>query len=180
VTRAFVAICPPASVLDAVEVRTAPILIPEARRTPREQWHITVQFLGNNADVDAVAGALRDLRTSPGMVELVGAGAVGGTRNRGTVFALGARPLPWLTLLADEVTSRLRALGHERDPKPFLPHLTLARCKRRTDMSAAVEVVGVEPVGGPWRVDRMTVFESRTRREGAVHTARAEILLRDP
>ena len=48
VTRAFVAICPPPPVLDAVEARTAAVDIPGARRTPREQWHITVQFLGND------------------------------------------------------------------------------------------------------------------------------------
>jgi 2'-5' RNA ligase len=179
VTRAFVAICPPPPVLDAVEARTAAIDIPGARRTPREQWHITVQFLGNAADIDAVVGALSGLTTPAALVELVGAGAVGGTRNRGTVFALGARPLDWLTALADEVTARLTPLGYERDFKTYLPHLTLARCKRRTDMSGAVETVGPEPIGEPWRVDRMTVFESRTLREGAVHTPRGEVALTD-
>ena len=166
--------------LDAVEARTAAIDIPGARRTPREQWHITVQFLGNAVDIDAVVAALAGLTTPAAPVELVGAGAVGGTRNRGTVFALGARPLDWLTALADEVTARLLPLGYERDFKTYLPHLTLARCKRRTDMSAAVEAVGPAPIGEPWRVDRMTVFESRTLREGAVHTPRGEVVLQDP
>jgi 2'-5' RNA ligase len=175
-----VAICPPSSVLDAVEARAAAIEIPGARRTPREQWHITVQFLGNAADIDAVVGALHELHTAPAMVELVGAGAVGGTRNRGTVFALGARPLDWLTELADEVTDRLLPLGYERDYKTYLPHLTLARCKRRTDMSSAVHAVGAAPIGESWRVDRMTVFESQTLREGAVHTPRGEVVLQDP
>jgi len=180
VTRAFVAICPPPPVLDAVEARTAAVDIPGSRRTPREQWHITVQFLGNAADIEAVVGALHGMRTAPAMVELVGAGAVGGTRNRGTVFALGARPLDWLTELADEVTARLLPQGYERDFKTYLPHLTLARCKRRTDMSAAVDAVGPDRIGEPWRVDRVTVFESQTRREGAVHTPRGEVVLQDP
>jgi 2'-5' RNA ligase len=180
VTRAFVAICPPEAALDAVEARTAAVAVPGARRSPRAQWHITVEFLGNTADIDVVVGALRDLQTAPAMVELVGAGAVGGTRNRGTVFALGARPLDWLTALADEVAGRLLPLGYERDHKTYLPHLTLARCRKRTDMSAAVEAVGTEPIGAPWLVDRMTLFESQTLREGAIHTARGEVLLAGP
>ncbi len=166
--------------LDAVEARTASVDIPGARRTPRAQWHITVQFLGNDADIDAVIAALAGLTTPPAAVELVGAGPVGGSRNRGTVFALGARPLEWLTGLADEVTARLMPLGYERDYKTFLPHLTLARCKRRTDMSAAVDAVGRDPIGDAWRVDRMTVFESQTLREGAVHTPRGAVMLQDP
>ena len=89
--------------------------------------------------------------------------------------------MDWLTALADEVTGRLLAArATSAITRPICPHLTLARCKRRTDMSAAVEAVGPEPIGEPWRVDRMTVFESRTLREGAVHTPRGEVVLQDP
>jgi 2'-5' RNA ligase len=178
VTRAFVAIVPPEAVLDAVAARTSTVSLPDARFAPRAQWHVTVQFLGNHVDIDAVSAALEGLRATPAEVQLGGAGPVGGTKQRGTVFALGVRPWEWLNDLVDAVGERLAPLGHEPENRRYLPHLTLARCKRRTDMREAAAAVGPEPVGEPWLVDRVVLFESETRREGAVHTKVAEILLR--
>ena len=68
-TRAFVAVVPPASVLDAVARATAGIDVASVRRTTRAQWHVTLQFLGDVGDVDAVASALgRPLARPVGMV----------------------------------------------------------------------------------------------------------------
>jgi 2'-5' RNA ligase len=178
-TRAFVAIVPPETVLDAVAARTSAVTFPDARFAPRGQWHVTVQFLGNEADVDAIIGALDGLRIAPSNVQLAGAGPVGGVKQRGTVFALGVRPLEWLQELATAVGARLAPLGHELEDRPYLPHLTLARCKRRTDMRAAIAAVGPDPVGEPWLVERLVVFESQTRADGAVHTKRGDIRFED-
>ena len=111
------------------------------------------------------------------MVELVGAGAVGGTRTGHGVRARG-RPVGLVDRARGRGRGPVLAARATSPNKTYLPHLTLARCKRRTDMSAAVEAVGRDPIGEPWLVDRVTVFESRTLREGAVHTARGEIVLR--
>ena len=50
-TRAFVAIRPPSFVLDAVEQRVEHVAMPAGRRTPRDLWRITVQFLGDEVDI---------------------------------------------------------------------------------------------------------------------------------
>jgi 2'-5' RNA ligase len=178
VTRAFVAIRPPGSVLDAVEARTANVDVPGARRTPRAQWHITVQFLGDHADVDAVIGALQGLETRPGVIALNTAGPLGHEK-RSLVFSIGLREgIPWLRALADEVAGRLAALGNERDERPLLPHLTLARCRRATTMTAATRAVGAEPIGAPWLVEEVIVYESRLRHgEPADHVVRAQVPL---
>ena len=57
-TRAFVAICPPDAVLDAIAARVASVPHANARMTARDQWHITLQFLGDDADIDAIETAL--------------------------------------------------------------------------------------------------------------------------
>jgi 2'-5' RNA ligase len=57
VTRAFVAIRPPRPVLDAIEARVNWPAMFRGRATARDQWHLTVQFLGNDADLAAVATA---------------------------------------------------------------------------------------------------------------------------
>jgi 2'-5' RNA ligase len=163
-TRAFVAIRPPDSVLDAVEVFVAQLDLREAKRTTREQWHITVQFLGNHADIDAVVVALERLHTPPSSIQLVGGGGVR------TVVSLGAEPLEWLRELASEVEARLAPLGHEPEHRPYRPHLTLARGRR-------LPRLGNEPVGEAWVVESVVVFESQTKPSGAVHIARAEIPL---
>ena len=163
-TRAFVAIKPPESVLDAVEAFVGGLDLRAAKRTTRSQWHITVQFLGNHADVDAVIGALSGLQTRPSSIQLAGSGGVK------TVVSLGAAPLDWLRSLAAEVEERLAPLGHELEYRRFRPHLTLARGRR-------LPHVGDDPVGEPWLVESLLVFESQTKPSGAVHIARAEIPL---
>jgi 2'-5' RNA ligase len=163
-TRAFVAINPPEPVLDAVEAFVAQLDLRDAKRTTREQWHVTVQFLGNHADVDAVIGALDGLQTRPSSIQLIGRGGVR------TVASLGASPLPWLRELAAEVEHRLAPLGHELEHHPYRPHLTLARGRR-------LPRLGDEPVGEPWLVAALVVFESQTKPSGAVHIRRAEIPL---
>jgi 2'-5' RNA ligase len=165
-TRAFVAIKPPESALDAVARFVAQLDLGDAKRTTREQWHITVQFLGNHADVDAVVAALDGLQTQSASIELVGGSGVR------TVVSLGAEPLAWLRALAGEVEARLAPLGHEPEHRPYRPHLTLARGRR-------LPRLGEEPVGEPWLVESVVLFESQTKPSGAVHIARAEIPLRN-
>ncbi|HET9728860.1 MAG TPA: 2'-5' RNA ligase family protein, partial [Acidimicrobiia bacterium] len=92
-TRAFVAIVPPDAVLDAVAARLRGVDLGEVRLTRREQWHVTIQFLGNEADVEAIIAGLQGLRVRASRVWLEGIGPVDGTRGRGTVLGLGVRPL---------------------------------------------------------------------------------------
>jgi 2'-5' RNA ligase len=175
-TRAFVGVRLPAAVLDAVEERAASIAVP-GRRMTRDQWHLTLQFLGNRADVDAVAEVLAGLDVVPAAVRIGGAGAFP-RASRGTVLWLGvAEGGAWLAQLADAVMTRTESLGHERETRPFRPHLTLARCRTPADLRESVATLGDDPVGPAWRVDAVTLFESRTLRDGARYTPRAEIAL---
>jgi 2'-5' RNA ligase len=178
VTRAFVAIRPPESVLDAIAARTARLEIPNVRLAPREQWHITVQFLGNDVDVDAVTSALQGLTTPPGQVALNVAGPLGQPR-RSVVFCIELlEGSEWMTGLAAEVAARLELLGFPPEHRTFRPHLTLARYKKPTPMTDAIEVVGPLPIGEPWVVDRVVVFESRLRHgQPADHLVRSVVPL---
>jgi 2'-5' RNA ligase len=175
-TRAFVAVRLPDTVLDAVAERTAAIDAP-GRRTTREQWHLTLQFLGNRADVDAVTAALGDLDVAAGPAQLGGAGAFP-RASRGTVLWLGVTEgSELLAQLAGAVVQRTARLGYEPDDRPYRPHLTLARCRSPQNLRSVIASIGDEPVGPPWRVDAVTVFESETRAEGARYLERATIAL---
>lgn len=176
-SRAFVAIKPPEAVLDAVAARFDAVKFADARIAPRAQWHVTVQFLGDDADVDAIVTALDRLATVPGEVRLGAAGPLGNPR-RATVFAAPlADGLEWMRGLAAEVASRLVPLGYQPDDRPFRPHLTLARTRRATRMDTAVAAFGPGPIGESWVVDEVTVYESRLGRGPAEHLVRAVLPL---
>jgi 2'-5' RNA ligase len=113
-TRAFVALQPPPPVLDVIAAATSGVEIHELRRTTREQWHITVQFLGNVEDLDAIARALDGVEAEPARVRIGGAGAFPSTR-RASVLWLGISDgRDWLVDVAADVATRLEPLGFAR------------------------------------------------------------------
>lgn len=174
--RAFVAVRLPDVVLDAVGERVANLSIP-GRVTTRDQWHVTLQFLGDNADVDAVIAALEGIEVSGGRAQLGGAGAFPDAA-RARVMWLGfAEGASVLERIARAVAQRTAVLGHEADPRPFRPHLTLARFRDPTDARGAITTFGAEPVGPTWEVDAIAVYESERRADGARYLERARIQL---
>jgi len=179
VTRAFVAIRPPRSVLDAIAARVASPAMFRGRATARDQWHLTVQFLGNDADLAAVATTfeLDPLDLGAGKIRLDGADALG-PRRRARILALGLHEgAGWIQELAAQVERRLAPLGYVRDvrEKEFRPHLTLARFREPTDLRPLCAAIGPEPVGPAWRVDGVVLYESVLRPQGAQHVARAHL-----
>lgn len=176
-TRAFVAIRPPDTVLDAVTARTAGVeLPPGTRRSARAQWHLTVQFLGD-ADLDAVVQALPQVDVAPAEVRLSGAGTLPPERRSRYLVLFLSEGAAWAASLATAVADRLATIGFEPEARPFTPHLTLGRARRATDLRAACAGIGAEPVGPSWSVTSLTVYESILRREGARYLPRATVPL---
>jgi 2'-5' RNA ligase len=178
-TRAFVAIRPPPSVLDAIEARVAPVEMPAGRRASRDQWHITVQFLGNDAELSAVATAFERDPLDLGAAEVsFGAADALGSSRRARILALELdQGVQWTRALAAQVERRLAPLGHVRDPREetFRPHLTLARFRQPSDLRPFSRAIGPEPVGPAWRVEEVVLYQSVLRPQGALHVARARV-----
>ena len=139
---------------------------------------MTLQFLGNRADIDAVGEALEGLSVAPARVRLGGGGAFPKVR-RGRVLWLGFREgAEALAGAAREVGARLAVLGHEPEARAFHPHLTLARAKAVTDFTEAVAAIDARDALPAWTVDEVVVFESVLRRDGAQYVPRRSIALR--
>ncbi len=186
-SRAFVAVVPPRAVLDAVGKvswraahRPAELSLPRLlgpRWTTREQWHLTLQFLGNGVDLDAAASALATVRGGAAAARL---GGVGGfpTEKRGTVVWVGVREgARDLSALAAAVKEAMLPVVPEPDTREYHPHLTLARLARGTDLRAAAAAAGRAPIGPRWTADRITLFESVSGSSGHRYRAHAEIML---
>ena len=133
--RAFVAIVPPADVLDAVEVAVAPlrrVAPPGLTWARRAQWHLTLQFLGAVDDVDVLVDSLvGNLHgRAPVRLGLGGAGAFPST-SRASVLWIGLDDgHDALASLAGAVERATVPLGIEPDLRSFRPHLTVATVVR--------------------------------------------------
>lgn len=130
--RLFLALRLPDDSLDEIVRWQQASLRGDVRVVPREHLHITLAFLGHRpaAELDGIVGELRaaaaaadpDLRLAPS-----------GYRETRSVAMLvledeGGRA----ATLADDVQGRLERLGvYERESRPWLPHLTVARFRSR-------------------------------------------------
>lgn len=187
-SRAFLAVYPPADVLDALETRLAAVrALPAAagmRWVPRDQLHLTLRFCGRVPDADALTDAVHDAaRVVPPIdgLALAGAGAFP-TPRRATVCWIGVADAAVgatsaLGGLAAALEAACVSAGLEPDDRGFRPHVSVARTPRGTDLRALVGALGDASVGPPWSAREVRLVASATRPRGAVHTEVARIPL---
>ena len=155
-SRLFVAVWPPADVVEALAVLPRPEAA-GVRWTKPERMHITLRFLGEAAEgeVADVLGAVPLPR-----VEAV-AGPIAERLGRGVLMM----PVAGLDQLARAVLDATGHLGRPPEDRPFVGHLTLARFKGRAPkwLRAPIELawtvadialVRVEPSGAYVNVER--------------------------
>lgn len=159
--RTFVALIPPAAVLDELATAVAPVRAarPDLRWTPPTQWHLTLAFLG---EIDE--RALPDLTTRlaraahrhrPLDLALGGAGRFGDRVLWTRVHSPAA-----LRALAASVGAAARRCGIAVDDRPYRAHLTLARARPGADLRPAVEALrGFAGTG--WTADALHLVRSR-------------------
>jgi 2'-5' RNA ligase len=82
-----------------------------------------------------------------------------------------------LSQLAASVGALLAPIGYPPEDRPYHAHLTLARLKAPTDLRPAVAALGPGPVGRPWTVEEVVLFQSKTGHAGTEYTARARFPL---
>jgi|tagenome__1003787_1003787.scaffolds.fasta_scaffold20937012_2 2'-5' RNA ligase len=175
-TRAFVAVRLPDAVLDALEELVSGLDI-SGRPTTRDQWHLTLQFLGDDVDVGPVVSALEGIDVAGGRVRLGGAGAFHAVDAANVLWLGLAEGSDFIARLAEAVAARTAPLGVERSARSFRPHLTLARFRARTDVADLIEAIGDAPVGPEWPVDEISVYASELHPEGARYFEQATIRL---
>lgn len=170
--RLFVAFEVSETAKDAVEVAVAPLRerFPQARWVPRQNWHVTVKFLGQTYP-----------RLLGWVQERVAAAAAQGAPVRTRLTEVGAFPsagrarVLWAGL--DDRPGRLAEIAHALDAllatefKPetraFSPHLTVARSDPPLRLDEGVVGTALEPV--EVTVDHLVLFRSHLRRPSPVY-----------
>ena len=168
--RAFVAVVPPPAVLDAIEGLFDRSARSKLAWTKREQWHVTVQYLGKVTDSDALVGALAEplARVAAPRVQIGGAGGFPSAR-RAAVFWLGVVDADELRVVHTAVVDAAAGFIRRRDIIPYVPHLTLARMDSPKRISTEVEALQGSVLGSAWTVDEVVLFESESHRGGATY-----------
>lgn len=163
--RIFVAVWPPSPVAAALAALPRPDL-DAVRWVPQENLHVTLRFLGD-VDVDQVSTRLHG-------ADLPAASAEIGP----TVSMLGRRvvmaPVAGLDGLAAGVLAATGDLGQPPADRPFVGHVTLARCR---DDRAGRQVCGAA-VSMAFPVHEVAVVASQTRHDGAHYATVATVPLR--
>ena len=181
--RTFIAVQLEESLLERIEE-----LIAALRRKPGSQaarWmptrniHLTLKFLGDVESEalpsvsEAVASAVATIR--PLAIEVADLGCFPSTRRPRIVWAGLRGELNALNALQRTIEDALVPLGHERERRPFSPHLTIGRVNRRATAAEAAAlgrtIADYGPVSlGSMQVTTVRVVRSDLRPEGPRYT----------
>jgi 2'-5' RNA ligase len=180
--RVFVAVKVPAEVGDVVDEFERPV-IDGLRWTTRDQWHVTLRFLGEVPDVSPVVEAMS---TVPARLDAgVGHRDVDAVLGPVTAWFPGRRVLQAPVRGLDEVAAGVLAALAEHpdlkavvdvDPLRFNGHLTLARMKGRRPGPG--RLAGV-PLHAEWAVRDVVLMSSVLGPGGSQYTVEAVTSLED-
>ncbi|WP_034272454.1 RNA 2',3'-cyclic phosphodiesterase [Haloechinothrix halophila] len=165
--RLFAAIVPPPDVLDALDVELERLEVRSAdsplRWSGRSLWHMTLAFYGEADLEERTRFVAEQVRGHPSLrLGFAGAGTFSGVLwagVEGDVEELGA--------LADALRGPVDA-----DTKPFHPHLTLARWKRRSAQRPARRIAAAlaDYRSQRWQADEVVLMSSVRDRHGPTYT----------
>jgi 2'-5' RNA ligase len=150
-------------------------LAPQARMTwvPADRLHITVRSIGSVDDAIAAAiGAALEppIEPAPFDLEVAGTGTFPGRGAPRVIWAGTQAGRASLVAVEREVSERLARLGIRPEPRPYSPHLTLARVRDAAGLNAARLLDEVErEMVGTTRVGAITLFESRLSPKGSTY-----------
>ena len=177
--RIFVALDLPGDVVSQLAVQQ--FLLPIPRKTPRDQFHITLCYMGEMRDegVEALHEGLLRLSVAPFDLSLAGFGLFGKAKpNSVWAAVVPSEPLAHLQAKVERIG---RMAGAEIPSRNFVPHVTLGRFPAMKPLEAApLERAVINGAGfraGPWEVAEMVLYQSTLLPDGARHDALARYTL---
>jgi len=141
--------------------------LPGARWIDKENYHITLRFIGDvdGRTADAVAESLEQISRTSFSLQLNGLGAFG-SRKPHSVWA-GITMTPELNDLQAELERRIRRVGLEPERRKFAPHVTLARLRGTSEADVANYLaLRGDFRSPPFPVGRFVLFSSRASKGG--------------
>ena len=148
--------------------------LPGARWIDRENYHVTLRFIGDVDDVAAQEAAyvLGQVRRPAFDLHFDGLAAFGGRKPRAVVANVTAEQA--VIDLQAEQERLMRRIGLAPEPRKYIPHVTLARLRN----SSSLDVADYLSARGyfrtaPFTVSRFVLFSSRASTGGGPYVAEA-------
>jgi 2'-5' RNA ligase len=148
--------------------------LPGARWIDRENYHITLRFIGDVDDVVAQEAAyvLGQVKRAALDLHFEGLAAFGGRKPRAVVANVA--PAPARRDIQAEQERRMRRIGLAPEPRKYTPHVTLARLRT----SSSLDVADYLSARGyfrtaPFPVSQFVLFSSRASTGGGPYVAEA-------
>lgn len=160
--RLFVALTPPADIVEELQARVALLreLEPDLRWSRPAQWHLTLAFLGPVGD-ESRDELTRRLGRAAGRCPPLALSFGGGGRFGHRVLWTRVRgERDRLRRFADSVRAAARRSGLAVEQRPYRPHLTLARATTAVDLRPLVDALAPYE-GSPWIADELHLVHSR-------------------
>jgi RNA 2',3'-cyclic 3'-phosphodiesterase len=141
--------------------------LPGARWIDRENYHLTLRFVGDiDMDIaEEIAAALTRIRRPSFKLRIAGISALG-TRKPHAIVAR-AEPSAELTELRGEHERIMQRIGLPPESRKFMPHVTLARLRGAStrDIADYLSARGGF-LADPFPVDRFVLFSARNSTGG--------------
>lgn len=137
---------------------------PQARWTAPAGWHVTLQFLGelDAGQAEAASRALSRLSAARFEFVLAGLGVFPAPRRPRILWAGVHAPGAAWPQLAAAVGELLAGAGFAAEPRPYHPHLTLARARHPVDLRAMTQCLDdFHPEWGRQTADAVCLYRSR-------------------
>ncbi len=126
---------------------------------PAQNLHLTLAFIGEADDPEAVEEALQTVKVKPFRLSLSEMGSFG------DLLWVGLRGNQGLSMLVKAVREALDAAGVDYDKKNFTPHITLVRKASRSEEWKKLRVPGSEMM-----VKKVSLMRSEQRDGKRVYT----------
>lgn len=135
--------------------------------TERDQFHLTLAFIGESAAVTELKGILDALPRHAFSLTVGGAGSF--RRASGELLWLGISPSPELSALEKALSTALRGGGFPVEERPFRPHVTLCRSFVPRHGFDAKTLLSLFPPA-TLRVHRVSLMQSERKKGKLVYT----------
>jgi len=139
--RLFVAIGLPFGMTE-VFAQWQQMLPKHCQQTPRENMHITLQFIGA-ANRHAVHAALKQISAKSFKLHITRFGYF--RSDSGAILWAGVTPRASLLRLQGSITAALATLGISSITSDYRPHLTLARCSSDVNNKDLAQLLAQKP-----------------------------------
>ncbi|MCR4642867.1 MAG: RNA 2',3'-cyclic phosphodiesterase [Lachnospiraceae bacterium] len=161
--RLFIAILFEENILDALTDFQADLksMGVTGNYSKRENLHITLAFIGDYGDPDAVLDAMEQVDFSPIKISLEGVGSFG------DLFWAGLAEDPQLAAYVKRLRRALSEQGIPFDKKRFSPHITLVR---KYSYRGGREIPVPDPPRGSMTATRVSLMRSERGKNGMIYT----------